>query len=63
VTGTLVDGGDPPAFAEAMRSIDFRGFSPQAARANAERFDVPVFAAALSEAVARAQAGAEGGPA
>ncbi len=56
VTGVLVDGSDAGAFAEAMGSADFRGFSPEPARANAERFDVAVFADALRGAVARAQA-------
>ena len=63
VTGVLVDGSDAGAFAEAMRSTDFRAFSPEAARANAERFDVPVFGEAMRTAVARAQADPEGGPA
>ena len=61
-TGVLVDGGDVHAFAEAMREVDFRAFSPQAARTNAESFDVPVFAVAMRDAVARAQAGGGGGP-
>ena len=62
VTGTLVGGADAAAFAEAMGAVDFRAFSPGAARANAERFDVPVFAAAMRDAVARARASGKAEP-
>ena len=56
VTGAFVDGADPRDFAEAMSEVDFRAFAPEAARQNAERFDVRVFRAALRDAVARARA-------
>ncbi len=45
-----------------MGAVDFRAFSPEAARANAERFDVPVFGAAMRDAVARAQASGKAEP-
>jgi glycosyltransferase involved in cell wall biosynthesis len=62
VTGVLVEGAGPRDFAEAMAGADFRSFSPEAARANAERFAVPVFRAAMLDAVARARAEGTGGP-
>ena len=55
-TGVLVEGSDPRAFATAMREVDFRAFSPEAARANAEAFAVERFREAMREAVARARA-------
>lgn len=59
VTGAFVDDPGPRAFAEAMSEVEFRAFSPAAARANAESFAVPVFRAAMRGAVSRARA--EGG--
>jgi glycosyltransferase involved in cell wall biosynthesis len=58
-TGVLVDGADPGSFAAAMREVDFRAFSPAAARANAELFAVARFRDAMRDAVARARARAE----
>jgi glycosyltransferase involved in cell wall biosynthesis len=55
-TGVLVEGSDPRSFASAMREIDFRAFSPAAARANAESFAAARFRAAMRDAVARAHA-------
>jgi glycosyltransferase involved in cell wall biosynthesis len=57
VTGVLVDEASPRAFAEAMSDVDWAAFDPAAARANAERFDVPVFAESLRAALGRAQEG------
>jgi glycosyltransferase involved in cell wall biosynthesis len=55
VTGILVEEPSPRAFAEAMTEVDWAAFDPAAARANAERFDVPVFAQSLRAALARAR--------
>jgi glycosyltransferase involved in cell wall biosynthesis len=51
VTGTLVSGGSPEDFAEAMREVDFARFDPLAARANAERFSAGRFRDRLLGAV------------
>ena len=53
-TGVLVESGDPDAFAEAMREVDFRAFDRHAARTSAARFAVPRFQAAFGDAVSRA---------
>jgi glycosyltransferase involved in cell wall biosynthesis len=57
ITGVLVDEPGPRALAEALRETDFGAFSPQAARANAERFSVAAFSESLQAAVARAVEG------
>jgi hypothetical protein len=43
VTGVLVERGTPDELAEAMREVDWERFSPEAARANAERFSPASF--------------------
>jgi glycosyltransferase involved in cell wall biosynthesis len=56
VTGTLVAGGNPADFAEAMREVAFERFDPAAARENAERFNAATFRRRLQALVHEASA-------